>query len=44
MEKRQSRQVQIQFNSAEEAINLYVRIELKHFLARLLYSHYTRRV
>lgn len=39
MEKRSSRPVHIHFNSHKEAINLYIAIEMKYFLAKLLYSH-----
>lgn len=41
MEQRKKRPVLIRFNSQQEALDMYMRIELKYFLARLLY---TRRV
>ena len=41
MEKRTARPVYIRFDSKQEAINLYIAIEMKYFLAKLLYSHYT---
>lgn len=45
MEKRQERRpVHIHFNSPKEAVDLYIRIEFKYFLKKLLYSHYNRRV
>lgn len=44
MEKRQTRPVLIRFNSNKEAVDMYIRIELKYFLAKLLYSHPIRKV
>lgn len=44
MEKRQTRPVLIRFNNHKEAVDLYIRIELKYFLKKLLYTHYNRRV
>lgn len=45
MEKRQERRpVHIRFDSHKEAVNLYIRIELKYFLKKLLYTHYSRKV
>lgn len=42
MEKRQTRPVHIRFNSLQEAIDLYIQIELKYFLEKLLYTHRKR--
>lgn len=39
MEKRHKRPILIRFNSNKEAVDIYVRIELKYFLAKLLYFH-----
>lgn len=38
MEKRERRPVRINFDNKKEMINLYYRIELLHFLKRLLYN------
>jgi len=38
MEKRKRRPVHIIFNSKKEMIDMYYRIELSHFLKRLLYN------
>lgn len=39
MEKRQKRSIAIRFNTPQEAINLSIQIELKYFIAKLLFSH-----
>lgn len=38
MEHSSKRPVIIRFNSREEAIDLYVRIEMRYFLYKLLYN------
>ena len=40
MEKRQQRPVYIHFNSKQEAVNLYIQIEFRHFLEKLLLTQY----
>lgn len=44
MEKRLQRPVLIRFKSHKEAVDLYYSIEMKYFMLRLLYTHYTHRV
>lgn len=40
--KKSAGPVIIHFANPQEAIDLAIRIELKYFLAKLLYSHYNR--
>lgn len=42
--KKSAGPVIIHFANPQEAIDLAIRIELKYFLAKLLYSHYNRGV
>jgi hypothetical protein len=42
--KKSAGPVIIRFANPQEAIDLTIRIELKYFLAKLLYSHYNRGV
>lgn len=42
--KRTAGPVIIRFRDHKEMVDLTIRIELKYFLAKLLYSHYNREV
>ncbi len=44
MDKRSNRPVVIRFTSAKECIDLTIKMELKYFLAKLIYAHYNRGV
>lgn len=44
MESRHVGSVTIHFKDRKEAVDLAIRIELKHFIARLLYVHYNPEV
>lgn len=44
MDKRSNRPVVIRFSSPKECIDYTIKMELKYFLAKLIYSHYNKGV
>lgn len=44
MESRRFGSVTIHFKNRREAVDLAVKMELKYFMARLLYAHYNQEV
>jgi hypothetical protein len=43
-DKKKARPILIRFSSTQELIDYTIRMELKYFVAKLLYSHYNRDV
>lgn len=44
MDKRAKRPVVIRFSSTKEMVDITIKMELKYFLAKLIYAHYNRGV